>query len=162
MAEASAKEFLELYPFSSDEEAGLVLKESSRDQSRVGTWMFAEYRARTAKRPMYIYFFDRAMPWPEYPDFGAFHTGEVPYVFNNLRMLDRPWEDADHLLADQISDYWVNFISTGDPNGEELPEWTPFDSTRTIIQRLGTDIGPIQIAGKKQTDFFIEMLTPKE
>jgi len=45
-----AEEFLALYPFKSDEEAGLVQKESARDQSRVSTWMFAEYRAKTAKR----------------------------------------------------------------------------------------------------------------
>jgi len=144
-----AKEFLALYPFNSDEQAGMVQKESARDQSRVSTWMFAEYRAKTAKTPMYIYFFDRAMPWPEYPDFGAFHTGEVSYVFNNLKMLDRPWENADRLLADQISGYWVNFIKTGDPNGEGLPEWTAFDSNKMVTQRLGTEIGPIPIAGEK-------------
>jgi para-nitrobenzyl esterase len=152
------EEFLELYPFSSDEEAGLVQKKSARDQSRVSTWMFAEYRSRTAKTPMYIYFFDRAMPWPEYPDFGAFHTGEVPYVFNNLKMLDRPWEKVDYQVADQISDYWVNFIKTGNPNGEGLPEWSAFDSAKKVTQRLGTEIGPMPIAGEKQTEFFIDML----
>ena len=157
-----AKQFLELYPFSNDEEAGRFQKESARDQSRVSTWMFAEYRDRTAKTPMYTYYFDRAMPWPEHPEFGAFHTGEVPYVFNNLKMLDRQWENADRLLADQISGYWVNFIKTGDPNGEGLPEWTAFDSIKMVTQRLGTEIGPVPIAGEKQTEFFINILTPRE
>ena len=158
----NAKEFLALYPFNSDEEAGVVQKESARDQSRVSTWMFAEYRSKTAKAPIYTYFFDRAMPWPEYPDFDAFHTGEVAYVFNNLKMIDRPWEKADYQVADQISDYWVNFIKTGNPNGEDLPEWSAFDSNKKVTQRLGAEIGTIPIAGEKQTEFFIDMLTLKE
>jgi len=73
-------------------------------------------------------------------------------------MLDRPWEKADYQVADQISDYWVNFIKTGDPNGEGLPEWTASDSNKMVTQRLGTEIGPMPIAGEKQTEFFIEML----
>jgi para-nitrobenzyl esterase len=156
-----AKELLALYPFKDDEEAGLVQKEAARDQARIGTWMFAKYRARTASTPIYIYYFDRAMPWPEHPEFGAFHTGEVPYVFNNLKMLNRPWEIADSLLAEQISSYWVNFIATGNPNGDGLPQWEPFDSTKTVIQRLGIGTGPIPIAGEKQTQFLIEMLNNK-
>ena len=156
------KEFFALYPFRNDEEAGIVQKEAARDQARIGTWTFAKYRAGTAKTPMYIYYFDKAIPWPEHPEFGAFHTGEVPYVFNNLRMLDRPWETADSLLAEQISDYWVNFMATGNPNAGGLPQWAPFDSTKTITQRLGIGIGPIPIAGEKQTKFFIDILTPKQ
>jgi hypothetical protein len=28
----------------------------------------------------------------EYVKYGAFHTGEVPYAYNNLRFVDRPWQ----------------------------------------------------------------------
>ena len=57
-------------------------------------------------------------PRPERPEFGAFHTGEMPYVFNNLRLLDRPWEEVDRDLADIVSSYWANFATWGDPNGD--------------------------------------------
>jgi para-nitrobenzyl esterase len=36
---------------------------------------------------VYTYYFDPAIPWPAHPEFGAFHTGEVPYVFENLKFL---------------------------------------------------------------------------
>ena len=38
-------------------------------------------------------------------------------------MSPRPWTEADYKLADLMSDYWVNFATSGDPNAEGLPEW---------------------------------------
>ena len=29
-------------------------------------------------------------------------------------------------MRDVMSDYWVNFAYTGDPNGENLPRWHSF------------------------------------
>ena len=39
----------------------------------------------------------------------------------------RPWEEGDYALADLASSYLANFIRTGDPNGEGLPEWPAGD-----------------------------------
>lgn len=128
--------FKALYP-SSTEEAAAKLKEAGQEQSRLDTYLWLEYRAKTAKTNGYSYFFDRAIPWPEHPEFGAFHTSEVPYLFNNLKMLDRPWEETDKMVADRMSSYWVNFVKTGDPNGPGLPVWTAFDSARKETMRLG-------------------------
>jgi carboxylesterase type B len=50
----------------------------------------------------------------------------IPYVFNVVPSKD-PREsgfthtDIDYRLADAMSSFWVNFVSTGDPNGRELP-----------------------------------------
>ena len=33
------------------------------------------------------------------------------------------WNDVDKKLADQMSSYWVNFATKGDPNGSGLPAW---------------------------------------
>ncbi|GJG86668.1 carboxylic ester hydrolase [Gemmatimonadetes bacterium T265] len=100
-------------------------------------------RARTARTPAYAYLFDRAIPWPEHPEFGAFHTAEVPYVFGTLDALPRPWTAADRRLSATIMAYWVNFVARGDPNGAGLPAWPAFDPRRAAVQELGVErVGP--------------------
>ena len=60
--------------------------------------------------------------------YGAFHTGEVAYVMDNLKFLHRPWETADTSLANLMSTYWVNFMTSGNPNCKALPDWPAYDT----------------------------------
>jgi len=91
-------------------------------------------------RKVYIYRFTRKPPATgEYKKYGAFHSGEVPYVFDNLRLVDRPWEPIDHQLATLMSTYWANFVKTGDPNGEGLPAWAPYHGTEKRMMVFGAD-----------------------
>jgi carboxylesterase type B len=41
-----------------------------------------------------------------------------------------------------ISSYWVNFAATGDPNGNELPGWPPFDAKTNMRMILGDKVEP--------------------
>jgi para-nitrobenzyl esterase len=91
-------------------------------------------------RKVYVYRFARKPPATgEYKKYGAFHSGEVPYVFDNLRVVDRPWEPIDHRLATLMSTYWANFVKTGDPNGEGLPAWAPYHGTDKRMMLFGPD-----------------------
>jgi para-nitrobenzyl esterase len=54
---------------------------------------------------------------------GAFHTAEVPYAYDNLKFVKRPFEPVDYNLADAMSGYLVNFAKNGDPNGVGLERW---------------------------------------
>ena len=112
--------FLALYPTENDEVASRVAKVFTRDLGRAETFQWATSWAQAAASPVYTYYFDRAIPWPEHPEFGAFHTGDIPYFFRNLPVLQRPWTDADHEIAQIASSYWLNFIRSGDPNGDGL------------------------------------------
>src|SRR5690606_29175882 len=118
-----ASAFRALYPVSNDAEAGEAQKQRRRDAARADLHAWTMLRAKHGRAKDWGYYFARAIPWPEHPEYQAFHSGELPYTFNNLHLMNRPWTEVDHRLAEQVSSYWVNFINAGDPNGPGLPRW---------------------------------------
>jgi para-nitrobenzyl esterase len=152
-----AQEFLSLYPVATDEQASMESIEAARVQNRIETFKWAAFRAKTAKTPAFTYYFDRAIPWPEHPEFGAFHSGDLPYYFMNMRMFDRPWTAVDSAVAETAASYWVNFTRTGDPNGAELPIWPAFDPGRKVTFKLGERSAVIPLADDKQIKFYMEL-----
>ena len=130
-------QFLSLYPAASETDAARAQVRSARDSALVALQLLAAQRSATAKTPAYLYYFERAIPWPEHPQYGAFHTGEVPYVFANLALLKRPWTAVDRRVADVASSYWVQFATAGDPNGPHLPRWPAFTTSSPSVMVLG-------------------------
>ena len=149
-----AGEFLKLYPASTQAEATLAQKASDRDSDRVSMYLWAANRAKTAKTPAYTYYFDHAIPWPDHPEFGAFHSAEIPYWFRNLDMLDRPWTTADRELSNEMSGYWVHFIETGTPDKRGLPPWPAFNPQSKTTMELGAKTGPLPVAGDARFNFW--------
>jgi para-nitrobenzyl esterase len=90
----------------------------------------AERRAALGKGAVYLYYFR----WETPLDGGRLkspHTIEIPFAFHNL--------DASPLtkgvsgapaLADQVSDAWIAFARTGNPNTPKLPHWPAFDAAK--------------------------------
>jgi len=142
-----------LYPAPNDAAAGEAQKQSRRDAARADLYHWTTLRAQKGRAKDWSYFFDRAIPWPEHPEYGAFHSGELPYTFNNLRLMNRPWEDLDHRLADQVSSYWVNFVEHGDPNGAGLPPW-PDDNDQLL--RLGNTTAAEPVLSEEKRAFYLE------
>ncbi len=157
---STGKDFKTLYPSGSKEEESLLIKLAGQEQGRLNSWLWLEYRAKNSKTNSWEYYFDRAIPWPEHPEFGAFHTGEVPYVFNNLKMLrGHKMEKTDTIVAERMSSYWVNFVKNGNPNGPGLPEWAAFDSTRHEVMKIGENAGMIPVSsGEDKLRFLKEQL----
>ena len=137
-----AAQFLAIYPAATDADAGRVQVQSAREGALVSLQQLASARAGTAKTPAFLYYFDRAIPWPEHPEFGAFHTGEVPYVFGNLTLLKRPWTAVDRRLAAEVSSYWVRFATNGNPNGRGAPAWPAFTPSSPAVMVLGETTRP--------------------
>lgn len=157
----TAADFLKLYPAATDDEARTALTESSWDYNRTGTYAWAEWRAKTAKTKVFTYFWDHTLPGPDADKYGAFHTSEVPYVMNTLDMSDRPFTQADHTIADTMSNYWANFIKTGDPNGPGLAHWPSTTEQPGMTMELGDKDTPIPVAGSKQKQEFLEQYYSK-
>jgi para-nitrobenzyl esterase len=104
----------------------LAKAKATRAQGLRGLDELLAARAKTSTHAAYAYYFEHAIPWPEHPEFGAFHSGELPYVFDNLAVLHRPWTAADHQLAVAVSSYWAAFAANGIPSGNSLPRWPAY------------------------------------
>jgi para-nitrobenzyl esterase len=103
------------------------------------TWLWNELQARTGKAPTYRYLFELTPPAPELsktPLAGAFHTAEIVYVFDNLKVRNWPWRPEDRRMAEIASSYWVNFAKSGNPNGPGLPDWPAYTESNATVMRL--------------------------
>ncbi len=139
---ANAEKVLALYPATDDATAAESQGEMSRDQTfGVQGYTWASLQSENGKAPIYVYNFNRKLPAATPAnDFGAFHTGEVPYAYNNLHTVhNRPFTKADYELADQMSSYWANFAKTGDPNGLNLMQWPKYNKATKQVMEFNTN-----------------------
>jgi para-nitrobenzyl esterase len=91
---------------------------------------------------------------PGFPNYGAFHTSEVPFAYHTLAKWNRPWQKRDLKMEEIMTAYWVNFIKTGDPNGKGLPMWKAYDKAIGNIMVLDEETMMKPGLYKKAFDFF--------
>ena len=90
----------------------------------------AERRAALGKGPVYLYYFR----WETPVDGGRLkspHTIEIPFAFDNVKAATRLTGGGPEAmaLADKVSDTWIAFARSGNPNTPKLPRWTPYNAT---------------------------------
>jgi para-nitrobenzyl esterase len=90
----------------------------------------AERRAALGKGPVYLYYFRWETPL-EGGRLKSPHTIEIPFVFDNVQA-SRLTAGATgaQALADKVSDAWIAFARSGDPNTPKLPRWPAFDAAQ--------------------------------
>lgn len=88
---------------------------------------------KLGRNPAYIYDFRRELPGDKA---GAFHSSELWYVFGTLARCWRPMTDADYALSTKMTDYWTNFIKTGNPNAGGQSEWQPYTEESGFVMKL--------------------------
>ncbi len=107
------------------------------------TWGWLEAQRRSGKAPVWRFQFERCPLTPEgwfgerdSKTAGAFHAGEINYVFDTLDVY--PWliDDADRAIVTTTTGYWLNFIKTLDPNGPGLPPWPSYRETPEQVMHI--------------------------
>jgi len=66
----------------------------------------------------------------------AFHTVDIPFVFENVDIATAMVGNGPdrYPLAGKVSGAWAAFARTGNPNHKGLPKWEPFNtSTRATM-----------------------------
>lgn len=117
-------EFLAVFKADNDEAAQF-------SQTRLTLLTFAGYPAHKlacVNKPASFIYEVAHVPTdkPGFPNYGAFHTSEVPYALHTLHTWKRPWQQHDTDVEALMSTYWIQFIKTGNPNGNSLPEWKAY------------------------------------
>jgi para-nitrobenzyl esterase len=101
---------------------------------RAGVLTEADRKAAQGKAAVYQYYFTWRSPVRE-GKLRAFHTVEIPFVFDNVDAATSMVGSAPdrYALADQMSSAWVAFARTGNPNHRGLPHWAPFDTKQRVM-----------------------------
>ena len=134
----TAGDYVKLYRVTSDAETQLAAHVACADEIN---WNMRQWAAAQAKRgkKAYVYFFTHiptlsGKPSPQ----GATHTAEISYAFNNPKgQANQTWDDVDTKLAATMSSYWINFISKGNPNAPDLPNWPEYRDINSKVLVLG-------------------------
>jgi para-nitrobenzyl esterase len=144
------------YPVASDAEAMQVSTQPFGDNM---SWLMRQYARQQGRvtPSAYHYWFRHDPPYDaDRANLGAAHTAEIPYVFDNLcaprtfpggssveQMCGNPREEA---FADRVARYWVNFATTGNPNGGGLPRWPAIGELGPnevmVLDADGSGVGP--------------------
>jgi para-nitrobenzyl esterase len=158
---------LKVYGASTDEEALRSAGDLASDSFIVfGTWKWLDMQARTGK-PVYRFEFDHTVPIPEamksmapgLKSFGSAHASELEYVFVTLPSKKADWQPDDQKVAEQMNEYWANFIKTGDPNGPGLAKWPNFTKTREVMH-LDTESKALPEAHRERYEFLDSIQAP--
>ena len=126
------------------------------------TWKWGNMHKLTSGQPVYRYRYCHPRPamaikgkvaglaggvvdakegQPQMPqDKGAVHSADIEYAMGTLptnRVYD--WQPEDYMVSDIFSQYYINFVKTGNPNGLGLVEW-PSTNGKAVAPVLQIDV----------------------
>ncbi|MEK7254849.1 MAG: carboxylesterase family protein [Bacteroidota bacterium] len=141
------EEVMKLYPATTERETEVAATALASDRFIVySTWKWFDLHRENSSQPVYRYLYSKLRPplkdnsltpglaggvqerdpnAPKMPEpVGAPHACEIEYCMGNLHLIkEYAWTADDHKVSQTMLAYFANFIKTGNPNGEKLPEW---------------------------------------
>jgi para-nitrobenzyl esterase len=100
----------------------------------------ADRRSALGRGPVYLYYWR----WETPVDGGRLkspHTIEIPFAFDNVQAAKRLTGGGPDAmaLADKVSDAWIAFARTGNPDTPKLPAWTRYNSAERPTMVFNTE-----------------------
>ena len=141
------QQVLDLYPHETEQEVFISSTQLASDRFiSYSTWKWFDLHRKNSSKPVYRYLYSKLRPPlvdqnlssglaggtvakdpnapPPPPAAGAPHACEIEYCMGNLhRIKEYAWTPDDYKVSETMLGYFANFIKTGNPNGEKLPDW---------------------------------------
>ncbi len=157
-------EVLKLYPHGSEKEIELSATALASDRFiSYSTWKWFDLHRKNSNQPVYRYLFSRIRPplkdqtlasglaggtvkrddnAPKMPEpVGASHASEIEYCMGNLYLVDDyGWTPDDFRVSETMQNFFANFIKTGNPNGEGVPNWPAAEAKDTTPPVMIIDV----------------------
>ncbi len=149
------EEVLKLHPHADAKQVERSATDLASDRFiSYSTWKWLDLHAKNSDQPVYRYLYSKLRPplrdqnlttglaggtmpatGPKAPGpIGAPHACEIEYAMGNLHLVNAfAWTPDDYKVSQTMMNYFANFIKTGNPNGDGLPEWKKV---------IGTEINP--------------------
>lgn len=132
-----ADAILEIFPAKNDAEVAQIATDLASDRFiAYSTWKLIDLHSKTNGWPVYRYLFSRKRPKfigtgeNNFNPLGAVHASDIEYALGNLPLNNRyAWTTEDYETSKAMQGFFVNFIKTGNPNGEGLPHWYGLQSS---------------------------------
>lgn len=94
--------------------------------------------------PVWLYRFNYVIESMRPRQAAALHASELPFLFETLDAYQgHSVTEKDRTAAKDFSSYFINFVKSGQPNGQGLPAWPKFDPTRSELMAFTPDKGPV-------------------
>jgi para-nitrobenzyl esterase len=120
-----------------------ILSRIAASSVRQGAVTQCELKAAQGAAPAYLYWFTWQTPVLDSRP-RAFHCAELAFCFDNAERCENMTGNGAEArqLASQVSDAWIHFARTGNPNHAGLPLWPAFTAEKcsTMIFDLPCEI----------------------
>jgi para-nitrobenzyl esterase len=104
---------------------------------RPGAVAQAKEKAALNSAPVYMYLFTYQSPVMG-GKYKAIHCSEIPFAFYNVARCEEMTGGTKEAfeLSKKVSDAWINFARSGNPNHKGLPIWPKFDASKTATMHF--------------------------
>jgi para-nitrobenzyl esterase len=158
------EKILEMYPHETEDDVKWSATHLSSARLVMTAWKWFNLSQNYNKAPVYRYLFSKTPPTSKTvdlsnytPPIGPLHAQEIAYAWGNLSLKkDHNYTEDDYNVSAIMQEYLVNFIKTGNPNGNELPEWPAVnpDSDSPLIMNFDTETKVIPASNDYRFKYF--------